>query len=202
MPGGWTTSRSLDDMLDPAVMAVPGIAALVPRFSLIIDDLAHLSDDALHARSLPAFPALALWALRDARDPVRLLRSFDTWSSTMLELLESPGGITSFTTLVTYLFGVVDPMYHDELRGKLDQLGARARGAIMTIAEFLEEKGRKEGEEKGRLDTLRRLLLVKFKLPTLDAAHEARLRAGPPEAIDRYVERVLTADSLAAVFED
>ena len=210
VPGGWTTSRSLDDLLDPAVMAVHGMAALVPRFSLIIEDLTQLSDDALHARSLAAFPTLALWALRDARDPVRLLRSFEPWSSTMLELLESPDGIASFTTLVTYLFGVVDPMYHDELRGKLDQLGARARGVIMTIAEFLEEKGRKEGQEKGRkegqekgrLDTLRRLLLVKFKLPTLDAAHEARLHAATSETIDRYVERVLIADSLAAVFED
>jgi hypothetical protein len=127
VPGGWTTSRSLDDMLDPAVMAVPGIAALVPRFSLIIDDLAQLSDAALRARSMAAISTLALWALRDARNPVRLLRSFDTWSSTMLELLEPPDGIASFTTLVTYLFGVIDPMYHDELRGKLDQLGARQR---------------------------------------------------------------------------
>jgi flagellar biosynthesis/type III secretory pathway protein FliH len=121
-------------------------------------------------------------------------------------------------------------MYHDELRGKLDQLGARAGGITMTIAEFLEEKGwkrglkegeekglkegeekglkegeekgLKEGEEKGRADTLRRLLLVKFKLKTLDAVHEAHLRAATPDTIDRYVERVLFADSLAAVFED
>src|SRR5215475_9901466 len=92
VPGGWTTARSLDDMLDPVVMAVPGMAALVPRFSLIIDDLAHLSDDALRARSLEAFPTLVLWLLHDARDPERLLRSFDTWSSTMLESLESPDG--------------------------------------------------------------------------------------------------------------
>ena len=84
----------------------------------------------------------------------------------------------------------------------------------MTIAEFLEEKGwkrgreegreegRKEGEEKGRTDTLRRLLLVKFKLPTLDAVDEARLRAATSETIDRYIERVLLADSIAAVFGD
>jgi hypothetical protein len=210
VPGGWTTSRSLDDMLDPAVMAVPGMAALVPRFSLIIDDLAHASDAALRARSMEAFPTLVLWLLRDVREPVRLLRSFDTWRSTMLELLESSDGIASFKTLVTYLFGVVDPMYHDELRGKLDQLGARARGVTMTIAEFLEEKGRKEGEErgrkegeeKGRMDILRRLLLAKFKLPTLDAVHEARLRAATPAMIERYVQRVLIADSLAAVFAD
>ncbi len=31
---------------------------------------------------------------------------------------------------------------------------------------------------------------------------EARLKAAPPEMIDRYLQRVLVADSLAAVFED
>jgi hypothetical protein len=65
----------------------------------------------------------------------------------------------------------------------------------MTIAEWLREEGRKEG----RLATLRSLLLYKFQ--TLDADAEARLQAATPEALDRYLRRVLTADSLAAVFK-
>ena len=68
----------------------------------------------------------------------------------------------------------------------------------MTIAEYLHEKGR----EEGRIATLRRLLVLKFNLPALDDGDEARLRAATAEALDRYLERVLTADSLAAVFED
>jgi hypothetical protein len=47
---------------------------------------------------------------------------------------------------------------------------------------------------------LRSLLVFKFQ--TLGAADEARLQAAPPETIDRYCQRLLTADSLAAVFED
>lgn len=78
----------------------------------------------------------------------------------------------------------------------------------MTIAEYLHKKGRKEGLkegrkkglEQGRVATLRSLLIVKFQ--TLGAAYEARLQAATPEAIDRYLQRLLTADSLAAVFED
>ena len=66
----------------------------------------------------------------------------------------------------------------------------------MTIAEQLREEGR----EEGRIETLRRLLVLKFR--TLDAASEARLQAATPEAIDRYLQRVLTADSLAAVLAD
>jgi hypothetical protein len=47
---------------------------------------------------------------------------------------------------------------------------------------------------------LRDLLVFKFK--RLGAEDEARLQAATPEAIDRYLKRMLTADSLAAVFED
>jgi hypothetical protein len=69
---------------------------------------------------------------------------------------------------------------------------------LMTIAEQLIEEGRQEGRQEG----LCRLLLFKFKLPTLDPACEALLQAATAEALDRYLERVLTADSLAVVFAD
>jgi hypothetical protein len=68
----------------------------------------------------------------------------------------------------------------------------------MTIAEWLEEKGRKEGH----IDVLRMQLAIKFKLEKLDEHTEAKLRAATPEAINRYALRVLTADSPAAVFDD
>ena len=64
----------------------------MPRYSLVIDDLAHRSDADLHQRSLPPLQKLALWLLRDARDPERLLASFDTSASTMLTLFEDPFG--------------------------------------------------------------------------------------------------------------
>jgi flagellar biosynthesis/type III secretory pathway protein FliH len=105
-------------------------------------------------------------------------------------------------------------------------LGPRAEEIVMTIAEQLIEEGRQEGWEKGRVEgrqegrvegrqegrvegrqeaqiaTLRRQLICKFKLQALEPAYEACLQAATPAAFDRYVERVLTADSLAAVFAD
>jgi hypothetical protein len=41
-----------------------------------------------------------------------------------------------------------------------------------------------------------------MKFSALDASAEARLQAATSEAIDRYLQRVLTADSLAAVLAD
>lgn len=205
-PDGWTTSRSLGDMLDPAVRALPPLAMLAPQFSLLIEDLMCLSDGDLLVRALAAFQKLALWLLRDARDPVRLLDSFGAWHSTMLELLTGSGGPESFDTLIRYMFRVVDPVHREVLRAKLRLLGPRAEEIVMTIAEQLIEEGRQEGREQGRQEVrianLRRLLVIKFKLQSLDPAYEASLQAAAPEMLDRYLERVLTADSLAAVFAD
>jgi hypothetical protein len=217
-PGGWTTSRSLDDMFDPSVLAVPGLTALVPRSSLIIEDLAHRSNADLRACSLAAFPKLALWLLRDARDPRRLLDSFGAWRDVFAEAERAPAGLDALATLLTYMFRVVDPMHHDELHAKIRQLGPSTEETAMTIAEQWLQKGRKEGLAKGRKEgrakglakgrkegqvaALRGLLAFKFGSRPLDRRYGDLLHAATPEAIDLYLLRVLSADSLAAVFED
>jgi flagellar biosynthesis/type III secretory pathway protein FliH len=215
-PGGWTSARSFEQLLDPEVMAIPELAAMVPRFSMVVDDLARRSDADLRARALAPFQKLALWLLRDARDPERLLNGFDAWIPTILQAGQTRSGRDSINVLVRYLFHTLDPVYFDIVRAKLEQLGTRSREIAMTIAEYLEEQGRKKGREEGlqegrqeglqeglregRLATLRSLLLYKFG--ALDAASEARLQAAAPEALDRYLRRVLAADSLAAVLAD
>ncbi len=89
----------------------------------------------------------------------------------------------------------------------------------MTIADMLMQKGHAkglgraerrgsprprgrsgQGSRGGRVATLRALLRLKFQ--SLDAAAEARLRAASPAAIDRYLRRLLSAETLAAVFDD
>ena len=50
------------------------------------------------------------------------------------------------------------------------------------------------------MQVLTKLLTLKFGV--LDAADEARIKAATPEQLDRYVERVLTAETLAAVFAE
>jgi hypothetical protein len=201
-PGGWAAARSLDELLDPEVMAIPGLAALMPRCSMIVEDLATRSDDDLRARALAPFQKLALWLLRDARDPVRLLDGFDAWSPTILEAGQARSGREAITVLVHYLFQVLEPTYFAAVRAKLRKLGTRSKEIAVTIAEYLEERGRKKGLEEGRragqVATLRSQLVYKFQ--SLDAAAEARLQAATPEALERYLRRVLTADSLAAVF--
>jgi len=122
------------------------------------------------------------------------------WSSTILEAGRTRSGREALTVLVQYLFEVLEPTYFDAVRAKLQALGARSKEIAMTIAEYLREQGRVQGRAEGRQSTLRSQLLYKFQ--ALDAAAEARLQAATSEALDRYLQRVLTADSLSAVFED
>ena len=101
---------------------------------------------------------------------------------------------------------------------KIDQLGPHAEEIAMTIAEQLHEEGREQGLAQGlaqgreqglaqglaqgRIAALRALLTFKFGSQALDASYEARLHAATSAVIDQYLQRALTADSVAAVFED
>jgi predicted transposase/invertase (TIGR01784 family) len=201
VPGGWTAARSFEDLFDPSVMAIPGLLALIPRFSLVIADLSRMSNEDLKARSLAAFQKLALWLLRDARDPVCLLESFGTWVSTLVEVQRAPAGIDAFALLLTYMFRVVGKANQANLQARIRQMSHYAEETEMSIADALHEEGRAVGLAQGQCAALRRLLSFKFKLQVLDERYESRLKAATPEAIDRYLQRVLSADSLAAVFE-
>jgi hypothetical protein len=214
-PGGWASARAFEELLAPEVLAVPGLAALVPRCSMVIEDLTARSDAELRARALPAFQQVALWLLRDAREPARLLRGFDGWGPTILRAGRDRCGADALAVLCRYLVEVLDPVHFEMIRAKLVELGTQSREISMTMAEFLREQGRTEGlrrgrqqglragrragQRAGRIATLRSLLV--YKHGPLDAASEARLKAATPAELERYLRRVLTARSLAAVFE-
>lgn len=193
-PGGWSAPRAFEHLFDPRVLALPGVAALVPRCSMIALDLAHRSDAALQACPLPLFQQLVLWALRDARTPARLLASFDAWTPALTRAGPTRSGRDALALLFGYLVRVLDPLSWNRLLARLRTLAPATEVATMTAAEMFEARGRAEG----RIATLRSLL--RFKFHALDAAAESRLRAATPAAIDRYLRRLLTADSLAAVF--
>lgn len=71
---------------------------------------------------------------------------------------------------------------------------------LMTIYEQALHKGRQEGRQQTSVNLLAKQLTLKFG--ELPSEYEARLHAATPEDVDRYVERILTADTIAAVFAD
>ena len=67
-----------------------------------------------------------------------------------------------------------------------------ARGRAQGKAE-----GKAEGRAQGKAETLRKLLTLRFG--ELSEASELRIASASEEELDRWVERVLTADTLNAV---
>lgn len=71
----------------------------------------------------------------------------------------------------------------------------------MTIAEQMRREGAAEGLAEGlvagRVQVLTKLLTLKFG--AVSAEHMERIEGATPAQLDRYVERVLTAETLDAV---
>ena len=80
-------------------------------------------------------------------------------------------------------------------------MGPKERETIMTAAEELREEGRQEGERKGRKEERRNVLLkqLRVRFGELPEAAVARVNAAHPAELDLWVERVITAPSLAEV---
>lgn len=202
-PGGWTGPRAFEEMFDPDVLAIPELPSFVRRCSMITLDLAHMSDAVLQHLELPASQKLVLWVLRDARDPGRLLASFDAWIPVLLEAGQDRAGLDALGGMIGYMFRVVGSTYRTDLRVKLRALTLFSEDAQMPIYGILDEKERAEtlaqGHAQGRIEVLRTMLRYKFR--DLDAATEARLQTATTADVKRYCRRLLTADSLAEVFE-
>lgn len=203
-PGGWTAPRRFEDLLEPLPTRYPDLADFVPRFSLCVEDLAHLSNADLKAFALAAFPKVVLWALRDARGGRGLLQNFDDWADAVVEAWRSPSGGQALGQLVRYFHLVSDDLQLDEIRAKLRGLDHAAEQVAMTIAEQMRREGAAEGLAEGlaagRVQVLTKLLTLKFGI--VSAEQMARIEAATVAQLDRYVERVLTAETLDAVLAE
>jgi predicted transposase/invertase (TIGR01784 family) len=207
-PEGWTAPRNFHELIQPSPASFEGVSQLVPEFTMLIVDLAHLTNEELKARALAVFPKLALWALRDARDAHKLLNNLEHWAKEFGEMLESPSGIEAMSRILRYLALVCEELHYAQFRAKLREALPEAERLAMTIAEELIQQGRAEGRVEGRMEGRvegQVALLVKQlvrKFGELSADTHVRIEAATPEQLEHYAERILFAETLAAVFAD
>jgi hypothetical protein len=166
----------------------------VPSFSLTLRDLAHLSDEQIKDSALEAFQQIAVWLLRDGRDADAISDHFPFFVATFRRAYETPRGIEALGLLVSYISTVCGSLQRDAFLEKIRKLLPEAEPILMTLA----EQYRQEGREETLRATLRKLLALKFGPPSPEV--EARINAASVEELDRYLERVVSAPDLAAVF--
>jgi len=206
VPGGWTAPTAFDAMFAPDPVTI-GAAPFVPRFELCVLDLAHRTDEEIRTWTLGTFQKLALAMLRDARDHTRLPETLAAWGDHLHDLhevaLRAPTGMRAFAQLLRYIWRVTGHVRFRAFRDTLLQQLPAARETVMTIYEEIVNEGRKEGRQEGRKEGLeesvRKLMTLKFG--PLDPVLDARIGSASAEDLDRFLSRILTADSPAAVVD-
>jgi len=203
---GWRAPVAFHDLIVPTPSSIPTLAEATPKFSIVMEDLGQLSNEDLRAKVLGAFATLVLWAMRDARDGRELIANIDHWASEFVQALEAEGGAEALGHLFRYISRSTEGLRFEDLQAKLRGFAPAAEEIAMTIAEDMHkkglERGLEQGLERGLLLGQRNTLLKQLSLKFGPLGDEVRVRVEQATAADLglYVERVLTADTIDAVF--
>jgi predicted transposase YdaD len=203
---GWHTATKFEQILDldPGTLAV--IRKYVPGFEFMLDDLSHERDEALRARAMTALGRLVLWCLRHADTPDEIVRRIAGWLDLVSEVRRAPDGAAALATVWRYVVAISGRRGPKRvLRRLIAAVDQDTQEELMSIADYLHEKGRREGRQEGRREgkqegqrrTLTRQLTARFGPLPEDAV--VRIRAATTVQLDRWAERVLTAPTLEAV---
>jgi predicted transposase YdaD len=216
-PEGWSAPTSFHAMFEPSPDSVPHVARLVPSFSFLLTDLVRTSNEELRRWELPPFAITVLRYLRDGRHFDRLLQSMPEWIGPFQQLARGPErNLAALEQLLRYVALVTGELRFHVFRAMIISQVPEAEEVTMTVAEELraegEAKGRAqgraegraqghaEGHLQGRVDTLEKLMALKFG--TMSAEHAALIASASEQRLDVYIERILTAASPADVFAD
>ncbi len=224
---GWTSPRSLGEMLD-GFDTLPGLGPVVPDFDLIIDDLVHVDDEALLARPMSAFPKLVLWARRDGRSPEKLFRSLPRWRHELERLMTEDPSLRDAGVVLRYILRVSGDVPFEIIRQEFIKVIPEIEVAMASAAEQLfqegiekgiekgieqgeerglkkgRQEGRQEGRQAGRQEANRTMLgrLLQLRFGALGPEVEARIAEGSSEQVEGWLERFATAETLDGIFAD
>jgi predicted transposase YdaD len=197
----WDAPTQLADLLDLDPDTAEAAGEYLPRLQFLLDDLAVIDEAALRARPVTPPVRLTLLLLKIAAGNAGLAEDLRRWSDDLQAVLQRPGGVDDFVTIVTYIERVGEAPA-EKLYDLFAGLGPAAEEAFVTTAEQLmaqgraegEARGRAEGEARGRAATLAQFLTHKFG--PLSQATLDRLHAATIEQLEAWTNRVVTADTL------
>jgi hypothetical protein len=180
--------RGFEDVLNADAELLEALGPYVLRFRFLLDDLSVQSDAELSARSrMTPGGRVAILSLKHGRSAVAV----------RIRVLSPDGrALATRDVLGIVLRYILETSRADpaEVRRLLArQLGREAAEEIMTTAEMLQ----REGEARGKREMLVRLLRRRFG--DLPASSAARIDKASVADLNRWGDRVLTAESLAEV---
>ncbi len=111
----------------------------------------------------------------------------------------APRGIEAVETLMSYIWSVTRAD-QGEILEAAGRISESVESPMGITYDRMIEKGRMEGRVEGRVEVLAGLMEEKFG-PVDDSTRD-RLGEASIEDLDRWVRRILKANTLADVFED
>jgi hypothetical protein len=203
--GGWRAPSTLHQMIEGLAEA-PALSPFVPELELLIDDLSAADDEALFARPLPPFPKIVLWLLRDGRGIEILLEHLPAWGPELERLAAADAGGEDIGVVLRYILRVAGEAPFEIVRQKIIDVTPTLEQPMASAAEQLIQRGIEKGIEKGKQvglqeglrHTLARQLRSRFG--SLDPDAEDRIANAAPETLERWLDRILTAESADDVF--
>lgn len=162
----------------------------------------------LFTRALPPAAMLTVWALRDGRTPDRLLAHVPSFAPVFDQFADVPWFQDVLDRLLIYLGQAAGSrsLAPHTFVDVVAQHAPRAKRAVMNTLEKFIERHRQEGLEKGLALGITRgkratlLDQLELKFGALSQAQLDLVQQAPATELDGYLARVLTADSLDAVF--
>ncbi len=194
---GWTAATRLEALFDPALLATEGLTELVPCFGFVLDDLSRLPDEELWARAMGLVPTLTLWALRDGRNPARLLASLGHWSHLLNALARAPSGRDALVALFRYLSSVSE--LSAEIWVQAVEQTSSSEGLMATVAEQWMAQGEAKGKAEGKAQSV--LAVLEARGLAVNAAQRARvLGCADIEVLDGWVCKAVSVKTTAELF--
>ena len=214
----WSAPTRYRDLLDCPDEMLP-LEEWVPEFEPVLFDLSHYDEELAGEVALPAKAELALFLFRRVRNARDVLALLAQKANLIERHWPHPQDYHHIEPFIVYILAVRDDVKGEEMADFLgNTLGPRAKEHGMSTARKLMEQGRKEGRkegreegreegrklgrklgrEEGRISSTRAILLKLIQLrfgPISDARHRI-LATADEKQLDRWVERILTVDSL------
>jgi len=190
----------------PGVAAASdALASYQPRQRLVVDRLTAMSEEAIRARRLSPLSELSLLCLSQLPDmqPHQIPDAFGRWQEllravdrTSSEPEAPPQGADAIDAIGWYTLAVTDV---DSLRlsETFAQILHRPEDTIMSTLERTYQKGKAEGKAQGHAELLLRQFSKRFG--PLDDNTIAHVQRGSTADLERWADRVLTAQSLGEV---
>jgi predicted transposase YdaD len=131
---------------------------------------------------------------------------FDGWVERLGVLRREPGGASTLAAFLWYLL-TVSPIEDARIIEAAEELPEPVEEEFMTGLERLRRAAREEGREEGREAGTRHALaatlhkLLRLRFGGIPAAAAMRIEAAPTPELERWIEGVLTAESLEALLD-